>query len=582
MNNEYAFVTVWRVEGTCEEVAEVLDDPVGDGQRRGKPEARARSAPRSIEPGSPRRRAWDTIDWNMKKIAIVLTLVLAAGVLAHAQSRLTGTWQGDTPSLGLLTVELKREGTTLTGNFTQDGRTSAIYEGKIDGGTIVFKVVRPGETGLITVAFTGRVTGDRIAFTGRRQNREEDIIPFPFSGAPAVWQFSARRVPDGLAPARAKGAPFPRQLTLFDRQGKVLRLVGEPGQYARPAFSPDGTRLMVRKGTHIWVFDLSTGRSTQFTRDASVYRSAVWSPDGTQIAYTSFREGYTGVYRKASNGTGSEELLYKHMLGVVAVALTDWSPDGRFLSFFVQGDVLYVLPLNGDRKAVELVRDEYSATGARLSPDSRFLGYSSDESGRDEIYVRSFDPSSGQFSGDGGKWKVSDQGGRGPVHWRFDGRELYYLAPDGGVMAVEVSRTPAFRAEPPKLLFRAPDTASMQDGSISRDGQRFVFAVPVQPDRKEVTVPPEILARYTGTYVLPTPSDGVELIDVVVTLEGRQLMMQLGARQQKSPLAAESETSFFNRQPGGDRDIEFVTDDKGAVTHFIQYTGGPGAKATRK
>ena len=514
----------------------------------------------------------------MKKVAIALPLVLAASVLAQAQPRLTGTWQGETPPLGLLTVELKLDGTTLTGNLTQNRRFSGIYEGKIDGDTIVFKVVRPGEVGLITMAFTGKVTGDEIAFTGRRQVREEDVIPFSFFGAPAVWQFTAKRVPDGQAPARAKGAPFPEQLTLFDRQGKVLRTVGNPGDYSLPAFSPDGTRLLVLKYTDIWVFDLSTGRSTQFTPDPSRYRSAVWSPDGTQIAYSSFRENYTGVYRKASNGTGSEEQLYRHTLGVVAVRLTDWSPDGRFLFFFVQGDVLYALPLNGDRKAVELVREEFSAFGGRLSADSRFLVYSSDESGRDEVYVRAFDSSSGGFSPAGGKWQVSDQGGQ-PLHWRQDGRELYYLAKDGGVMAVEVTTTPAFKAGPPKLLFRAPATDG-GNGAISRDGQRFVFAVPVPPERKQVTIPPEILAKYTGTYVLPTVSDGP--MDVVVTLEGNQLMIQLGAEPQKLPLAAESDTYFFNRQPGGDRDIEFVKDDTGAVTHLIQYTGGPGAKATRK
>jgi len=530
----------------------------------------------------------------MKRVAMALPLLLAAWVHAHAQSRLIGTWQAETPSLGLVTVELKLDGTSLAGNFTQNGRTSGMREGKIEGDTIVFKVVVPGATGLITMAFAGTVKGDEIAFIGRRQNREEDIIPFQFVGAPSVWQFAAKRVPDGQAPARAKGAPFLKLLTVFDRQGKVLRTLGEPGDYSWPAFSPTGTRLAVANFSKndTRVFDLSTGQSTQVTSSASVASygsSPVWSPDGSQIAFSSFRENYGGIYRKASDGSGKEELLYRHTLGVVTMRLTDWSPDGRFLCFFVQGDVLYVLPLNagapGTRRAVELVREEYDAFQGRLSTDSRFFAYGSDESGLNEVYVRSFDPSSGQFARDGGKWQVSDKAGRGPIHWRIDGRELYYLSLDGGMMAVEVTTTPAFKAGPPKLLFRPPATTPpgnwTGNGSISRDGQRFVFAVPMPPERKQVMVPPEILANYAGTYELLDASDGIELIDVVVTLEGRQLVMQHGAGE-KLPLTAESETYFFNRQLGGDRDIEFVRDGKGAVTHLILYTGGPGTKATRK
>ena len=176
-------------------------------------------------------------------------------------------------------------------------------------------------------------------------------------------------------------------------------------------------------GTDISVFDLSTGASTQVMTGPAP-RDPVWSPDGSQIAYFAYRQGSGGLYRKASNGTGREELLYRFPPGISDVHLTDWSPDGRFLAFDMSA-VVWVLPLAGERKAVELLREDFQVFGARFSPDSRFLAYVSDESGRNEVYVRAFDRLSGRFSTGGGQWKVSGQGGHGMVHWRRDGRELY-------------------------------------------------------------------------------------------------------------------------------------------------------------
>ena len=378
--------------------------------------------------------------------------------------------------------------------------------------------------------------------------------------------------------ARVRGAAFPEQLTLFDRHGKALHTVGAPGVYGDLSLSPDGTRLAVVRGGDIWVFELSRGTVRRVTSDAAPEWSPVWSPDGSQIGYFSYRDDYGGVYRKASNGTGSEELLYTQ-LGVRVMGLTDWSPDGRFLFFFVQGDVLHGLPLNGDRKAVELVREEFSAFGARLSPDSRFLAYSSDESGRDEVYVRAFDPSSGGFLAGGGKWQVSDQGGQ-PLRWRQDGKELYYLAKDGGVMAVELTTTPAFKMGERTLLFRGPRLEGTHhpslSASVSANGERVVIAVPMlPPDRKEVTVAPEILAKYTGTYVQECGYGWV------VTIEGSQLAMQADAVGGKHLLFAESEASFFFKTFGGD--VEFTKDDQGRVTHLVLYQGSAtGSRATRQ
>jgi Domain of unknown function (DUF3471)/WD40-like Beta Propeller Repeat len=508
----------------------------------------------------------------MKTVSLVLLFLFAALVPTHAQSTLTGTWQTEVPSGGLWTVELRLDGDNLTGTVGMGvGDPVEIYEGKIEGNTVVFKCTSPD--GDRTITFTGKVNGGEIAFTRDVQvHAGGNPLGNGIFGGSTVRQFTAKRVPDGQAPARPKGAPFPRQLTLFDRQGKVLRTLGEPGFYDEPVLSPDGTRVAVVRAGDIWVFDVSSGTNTRITSSPEPESSPVWSRDGSQVAY--FRENYYSLFRKASNGTGSEELLYQHSLGT-AMHLTDWSVDGRFLSFN-SGGVLWAVPVNGERKAVELLREEFYVIGGPFSPDSRFLAYGSDETGRNEIYVQPFDPAS-RFSPGGRKWQVS-RGGLGMVQWRGDGKELFYLGTDGGVMAVEVSTTPAFKVGLPKRLFRAPGTIpDPRLGSISRNGQRVVFAVPIPPARKEVTVAPQILAKYTGTYVRPAEVD-----DVVVTLEGKQLVLQLPDPEglQKIALSAESETAFFFRGINGD--VEFFTDDKGAVTHFILYRGGPARKWTRK
>ena len=125
----------------------------------------------------------------------------------------------------------------------------------------------------------------------------------------------------------------------------------------------------------------------------------VWSPDGSQLAYVALRGSYERVYRKASNGEGTEELLYQYP--GAGMTLSDWSMDGRFLSLLLRrtcrvGSV-YVLPLGdeGERKPIEVLRSESQVGEPRLSPDGRFLSYVSDQSGKSEIYVRPFDPSAG-------------------------------------------------------------------------------------------------------------------------------------------------------------------------------------------
>ena len=296
-----------------------------------------------------------------------------------------------------------------------------------------------------------------------------------------------------------------RVLTVFDRQGKVVATVGERAIYGAPVFSPDRTRLAVIKSDlegeteDLWVLDVATGKSTRITsnqtRRQERVQTPVWSPDGSQVAYAALRGGYFGLYRKASNGEGTEELLYQHPGG--GMTLRDWSLDGRLLSFstnqLVSGGTLYALPLAGDGKLKPIVvfQSEFPVTGPRFSPDSRYLAYGLNQSGKGVAYVRPFDPSAGAGAAVGaGPWQVSDpnQGVQGgpAVFWRRDGKEMYYAAADRGVMAVEVSTAPTFKFGKPKLLFRMP--AGAGGFAISRDGERVVDAVLPVPTLQQITI----------------------------------------------------------------------------------------------
>ncbi len=291
-------------------------------------------------------------------------------------------------------------------------------------------------------------------------------------------------------------APTLNQITLFDRQGNVVSKVAEPGRYLHPALSSDGTRVAVlrndpRTGNDdIWTFDVASGKGTAVSSDPAPDSAPIWSPDGSQVAYRSTRGEFTGIYRKAWDGTGTEEHLFQYTPGA-GLVVTDWSSDGRFLSFHDGcAGVLYVLPLGGsqnglERKAIDWLRDEYSVAQARFSPDSHFIAYLSDEieAERFEVYVRPFDaskPESG--AGDTKPVQVSSAGALGMIFWRQDGRELYYMTPEWEVMVVDVTTTPTFQAGTPRILFKLPGPVignPQQWRNVSRDGQRFVFSISV-------------------------------------------------------------------------------------------------------
>jgi len=270
------------------------------------------------------------------------------------------------------------------------------------------------------------------------------------------------------------------ELAWFDRQGKTL---GTPTDaFYGPttlALSPDGSQVVAEHrettGSNLWLVDLARAGRTRFTYAQSIDEYAAWSPDGTKIAFSSNRAGQLDLYQHAANGAGEDQLLLKSDNNK---RVMDWSRDGRFLLFDQpsgkRGTELWMLPMDtaGERKPVPFFRSEFDTRAGRFSPDGRWIAYSSDESGafNFEIYVRSFPAP----AGGGGKWMVSQGGGQQP-RWRRDGKELFYLRPDGELMAAQVSANrAAFQASIPKPLFKA---AFVQGWDVSADGTRFLFPI---------------------------------------------------------------------------------------------------------
>jgi Tol biopolymer transport system component len=206
----------------------------------------------------------------------------------------------------------------------------------------------------------------------------------------------------------------------------------------------------------------------------------IWSPDGQRIIYTSVRNDRQGLYAKLASGEGNEELIF---LGdkSIQVGATDCTRDGRFVLFHTvqagptKADV-WLLPMQGDRKPVSFLQTEFAEFDARLSPDGKWITYTSNESGRFEIYVRRFTAGAAR----GAKWLISTHGGRWPA-WRRDGKEMFYFGLDGKIMAVPVSArgestNTTFVPGVPKALF---DTGKWQCPSATpfipaADGQRFL------------------------------------------------------------------------------------------------------------
>jgi Tol biopolymer transport system component len=265
----------------------------------------------------------------------------------------------------------------------------------------------------------------------------------------------------------------------IDRSGSRTGQVGGPGAYAGVDLSPDGNQVAVHvhegNGGDSWFFDSAQGRMQRLTFDASQFNAnPVWAPDGKRIAFGSKRNGKWGLYVKPADGTAKEELITESDQPKMPMS---WSPDGKLLIYWnedprTRGDI-WMVPVTGDRKPVPIVQTQNQELYPQLSADGKWLAYQSDESSRDEIYIRPFPEGPG-------KWQISTDGGVAP-RWRRDGKELYFaLAPN--IMAVDIRvEGSSIKAGVPHVLFALSSTPGpVMNGynylpyAVSADGQKFL------------------------------------------------------------------------------------------------------------
>jgi Tol biopolymer transport system component len=283
-----------------------------------------------------------------------------------------------------------------------------------------------------------------------------------------------------------------QRLAWRDREGRLLGKAGQP-QFAMRnlALSPDGSRAALtaeeQGNGDVWIHDLDRSVKTRFTFDPALDASPRWSPSGKEIAFLSLRSGAGDIFLQASDGTGEAKPVVATPLQEIP---TSWSSDGTIL-FFTRTDPktsfdLWFIKRKPDGafgEPVPFLRSQFREENGQISPNSRFVLYHSDDTGRNEVFVRAFP--------EGGKWQVSAKGGH-QARWSRDGKEIFYVENKDTLICVPVTTTGAFSAGAAKSLFRNPglvNSSGFNMYDVSPDGKRFLIAEPVEGDKAK---PPAI------------------------------------------------------------------------------------------
>ncbi len=277
------------------------------------------------------------------------------------------------------------------------------------------------------------------------------------------------------------------QVVWVDRSGRVTvpdsnwkaQFVSNSG----PSLSPDGTQLVVglveeaTGASHLYIKRLPDGTLSRLTFDESQHIRHSWSPDGRDILYVSDASGKMELWRMQADGGGQPTKLVEEARPVFEGRLT---PDGEWVLFRTddlaagRGDI-YARRLSGDTATVTLVATPYEETSPKVSPNGRWLAYTSNETGRKEVYVRPF-PNTGD-----GLWQVSIDGGIEPT-WSPDGTELWYRTLAGDVLVAQVETEGSFQVGERRTLFRIAGALLNDDShyySVRADGQQVLMVRPV-------------------------------------------------------------------------------------------------------
>jgi len=280
---------------------------------------------------------------------------------------------------------------------------------------------------------------------------------------------------------RSGGARAGRALAWHDRQGKQIAVIPEStATYNGLSLGRDDRHLIAQiedgTGTDLWMLDLDHGTRSRITSDPKSEGSPVLSLDGRQVVFASDHLGVEDLFRKRADGVGDEQML---VASSVRKYPNDWS--SHWITFTAIDPVrkLDLWVLEPDGVAKPYLQTDFNERDGRLSPDERWMIYTSDEAGRDAIYIRPFP------NADGGKWRVSGAGAGVAPRWRSDGKEIFYLDDGGRMLSVPVTfdeQAPRFGVA--RVLFRTPGLGRAQY-QVSRDGSRFLLPVPTPGSQGE-------------------------------------------------------------------------------------------------
>jgi len=279
------------------------------------------------------------------------------------------------------------------------------------------------------------------------------------------------------------------ELVWVDRQGHRTGVAAPVAAYESIALSPDGKRIAFDRYSStdqdVWVHDIERQLSSRFTMQGRLNNVPVWSPDGSTIAFATIRNGGLDIYqRKVGATSDDDEVLRANAIPILFPS--DWSRDGRFLMYYRTDTKTrldtWVLPLFGDRTPMKILGTPYNESQGQFAPDGKSFAFVSDESGQPQVYLQSFPSPTLQA-------QVSTGGGTQP-RWRPDGRELFYLAPDGKIMAVSMRGNATLETDAPRPMFDTPlDSGALrQTYAVSPDGQRFLLQVPSASSSSTLTV----------------------------------------------------------------------------------------------
>jgi Tol biopolymer transport system component/tRNA A-37 threonylcarbamoyl transferase component Bud32 len=374
--------------------------------------------------------------------------------------------------------------------WAQDGGvdTRAVYAGNLDGS-------EPRRILDSEVAAVYAPSGHLLFFRdGRLFAQPFDAARLTLSGSPtlvAEHVLSTRGLNIAAVSTSAAGpvayrtgTSGERQFIWFDRTGSEIQKVGAPDNAGSTgvSLSPDARRIAETRAVNgnidVWFLEVARGVLSRFTSDTSRQRSPQWSPDGERVIFASNPNGTYDLYQKSANSDENDQLLLKTPN---SKRPTDWSADGRFLLYASQepktGSDLWALDLNESQKQFSVVQTQFEESNGQFSPDGKWIGYESNESGRTEIYVQ-------PFRGPARKTQVSLKGGA-QVRWRRDGQALFYIALDNRLTEVPIrfSASGQMVALGPAVslfvthLGGASDPQELQQYAVSPNGDRFLMNV---------------------------------------------------------------------------------------------------------